>query len=357
MWVLFFHIPTSFAGAPHIGRSVFEYGYAAVDLFFILSGFILVTAHPTLTVTTSRDFFWKRIFRIYPLHITIMLALAAGLILSSFVHLNVNGDGHYDWGGFPLSVLLLKPYFPFIPGEWNSATWSIGIELACYFTLPAVLPLARRLNQTTLWVIIAFLSVTMTAWLAALGTDVPHEGLGALLRGYFGFYIGCCLGVAMPQLPGSATRCANIVGLVAVVGIGLACALDAPAAIPLFSAMLIAALSLNSGTLAACISISPLVWLGQVSFSVYLIHLPMFTISNKLIPIDRFPFPPLVVSTVRDIVVTVGVLILSGFTYRFIETPGRRLPQKWGLLTPRPVPVSARISIARNISTGARERP
>lgn len=348
IWVLFFHIPTSFANAPHISQTVFKYGYTAVDLFFILSGFILATTHPFLSFATSGNFFWKRIFRIYPLHIAITGTLALGLIVSSFFHLHVSGDGHYDWIGLPLSLLLLKPYFPFIPGDWNSATWSIGIELACYATLPFILSLVKSLNKTIVWGIIAFLSISMTAWLATLASDFPNAGLGALVRGCFGFYLGCCLAIIMPQLAARAARYAGVMGLAAVAGIVLACALNSPAAVPVLSALLIAALSLNYGALAALLSIPPLVWLGQVSFSIYLIHLPLFTITNKLLPIDRFPFPPLVASSVKDITVTVMVLILSGLTYRLIEAPGRRLPGRLGLLTRESVP--GKISIGRNFA-------
>ena len=285
IWVLGFHIPTSFPGAPHFGRAIFQYGFTAVDLFFVLSGFILATAHSNLTFRTSADFFWKRIFRLYPLHVSVMLALCAGLLLCRLVHLDVNGDGHYDWLGFPLSLLLLKPYFPYIPGDWNSATWSVGIELACYCTLPLCLPLLKGLHRRWLGFLILLISTVMTIWLSTIGDDFPHAGGGALMRGSLGFYLGCASGILMPRLWASlAPYYADaIVGSALLVGVA-ACCLGVPALIPVDSALLIAALSLDRGLAAACLTSRPLMWLGKVSFSIYLLHLPVFTF---LFPIDR----------------------------------------------------------------------
>jgi peptidoglycan/LPS O-acetylase OafA/YrhL len=89
---------------------------------------------------------------------------------------------------------------------------------------------------------------------------------------------------------------------------------------------------------ARALNAEPLVWLGRVSFSIYLLHMPVLAVLERLLPPHELPLPPLGGALLRDAVALAVVLAASALAYRLVEEPGRRLPSRLGLLAPRPAP-------------------
>ena len=199
LWVFGFHLrlldhglpAPAYAGTP--AAAVFEHGWTGVDLFFILSGYILATVHPALSAADAPRFLVRRAFRLYPLHVATTLALAAGVALASAAGMELSGDGRYGWGDLPASLLLVGTFLS-EPNRWNSVTWSIGVELVCYALLPAALPALRRVPRRGLAVAALGLATAAGVWIVAL--DAPSHGLPAAVRGLLGFYLGCCVALA-----------------------------------------------------------------------------------------------------------------------------------------------------------------
>ena len=75
LWVVFYHLRSYFdeAGADVIIRSLAYYGYLGVDLFFVLSGFTMAIGYNNqfkdLNKSDLKNFYVKRLIRIYPLYI------------------------------------------------------------------------------------------------------------------------------------------------------------------------------------------------------------------------------------------------------------------------------------------------
>ncbi|MBD0271810.1 MAG: hypothetical protein ICV73_07760 [Acetobacteraceae bacterium] len=90
--------------------------------------------------------------------------------------------------------------------------------------------------------------------------------------------------------------------------------------------------------MARALSAEPLVWLGRVSFSIYLLRMPVLAALKRLLPLHRSPLPPLGGALLRDAVALAVVLAASALAYRLVGEPGRRLPSRLGLLAPRPTP-------------------
>jgi peptidoglycan/LPS O-acetylase OafA/YrhL len=177
--VLFHYSNDATAGAPVWLRNLLSSGFLAVNLFFILSGFILAYNYlaPDGQLNVSRkEFYRARFARIYPVYFFGLLLYAPFLIL---VYLR----------DYPLRLMLLKlglvapstlalvqAWFPTAAMEWNGPSWSLSVEAFFYALFPFLAPLADRLGRMrplttlgSLWT----LSLVPPAVFLALD---PHHG-------------------------------------------------------------------------------------------------------------------------------------------------------------------------------------
>ena len=91
-----------------------------------------------------------------------------------------------------------------------------------------------------------------------------------------------------------------------------------PAAVVLSAAALILALAPEQGPVARLLASRGTVWLGRVSFSIYLLHAPLMNL------VQRVPVPG---GHWSHLVMLAAILFpMSELTYRWIERPGRRIP-------------------------------
>src|SRR5690348_10816730 len=121
LWVVLFHFCWRFP-AIHPDRytgAVYK-GYLAVDLFFILSGFVITHVYKesfALRVTAQRyrDFLKARVARIYPLHIAVLLLFVAAAIAERAATYALNGSiepipliGERSLGGLLANLVMLQ---------------------------------------------------------------------------------------------------------------------------------------------------------------------------------------------------------------------------------------------------------
>lgn len=119
--------------------------YLAVDLFFLLSGFVLTHAYFDRPNFRLWDFTKQRIFRLWPLHMATLLGFLALMLLA--------GDD-VNWIGFALNVLLLHNIGI---GDWdmvgfNYPSWSLSVEFVANLVVAALFVLVpgRRWNSLML---------------------------------------------------------------------------------------------------------------------------------------------------------------------------------------------------------------
>lgn len=149
-------IPFSFLH-PRLG-AIIKQGATGVNVFFILSGFILTYAHYRKPIVYG-EFILKRLFRIYP-------AYLAGFALCLLVFVP---------GGkvFTLDLAMLESYFPLHSHEWyGGGAWSISTEFFFYFLFPLLLPffVNRSLRSLLYWLI----GLTVLAALPGTLQNVYH---------------------------------------------------------------------------------------------------------------------------------------------------------------------------------------
>lgn len=142
MWVLLFHVQ-SFAngyGAPWL-KSVplLADGWVGVDLFFVLSGFILMFVHEAdfgqLRGRVVVHFAALRFFRIYPLA-TAVLILIALLVLAdagfAVWYRKTHDPADLTAMAFLRTLLLATRWYPPFVGDWNQPVWSLSVEIIGY---------------------------------------------------------------------------------------------------------------------------------------------------------------------------------------------------------------------------------
>lgn len=123
----------TFAGFPLNG---------GVSFFFVLSGFILAYAHPQISsVSSAVDFWVKRFARIWPVHIATLI------ILLIFVGANTSGGSFGTTGALASNLLLLQAWFDDTRYvfSFNSVAWSISVEAFFYAMFPLLI---YRIKQT-----------------------------------------------------------------------------------------------------------------------------------------------------------------------------------------------------------------
>ncbi len=349
--VVFYHAPwlTHFSELG-IARNA----YLAVDFFFILSGFV-IAANYAQTIrdgTEARVFLIKRFFRLYPLHAAILLALV-GLEIVKWA---AQGKSASDVAPFtgPNSVSLLVENLLMLQGlglegrlGWNPPAWSVGAECVAYlfFAWAALRGLVRR-GKSALAVFGVSLAVYLLIAIAKNTLDVTFV-LG-LLRCLAGFSIGVTIWLYSPADWPRAPFAAGVAALLALAVMACIGGGATVVIIPLFIA-LTATLQYDRGALANALSTRAAQFLGRISYSIYLTHMPIlyvFTIVLKRvahIPLHAGAHGQILdigAPWIGDLLfagVIVAVLATSWATYSLIEEPGRRLGTRLaGYLSKRP---------------------
>jgi peptidoglycan/LPS O-acetylase OafA/YrhL len=201
----------------------------------------------------------------------------------------------------------------------------VGIELRCYAVFPLTLWLMHHVSSVVLACIAGALALAESWVLHKVGGTTV--GTGAVLRGLVGFHLGVALSLLQPRLP---VRVASGVALAGFAGIALGICAGSPVAVVLAGAATIAALASEHGLGARALSWAPLVWLGRVSFSIYMLHSQLQVVLNRALShfLGRWSM----------LAIFLAILFpLSEATYRFIEQPGRRWghAKTWGRLRDR----------------------
>lgn len=344
--VLFYHIRGGMTGfLPDRVISVLAQGYLAVDLFFVLSGFVLWWTYGNefrdRGIGAAPHFIVRRFARIFPLHLAVlsaMLLFAAALLLSGR-----DPGEHYSFADLPAHYLLVQNWGFSDRLAWNDPAWSISTEWAAYLLLAITGGWLARLPSGA-WSF-PLLAIAMAAalgwWFAAtgrasIGDDIPATGL---VRCLVEFGIGillCKWWTARREGPrGPAIIYGTALGLGGAAVLLFGVAGSQPAAVPLImTAVVILGLQ-------ASIARRPLLsgrvaqWLGDISYAVYLSHFFLW-ILFKLFFVDD----PARVHPAMILAFTLLTLAASHFLHIAFEVPGRRLAQRAGdhlLAAPRSI--------------------
>ncbi len=317
---------------PALGFSpIIERSRLAVDAFFFLSGFILAHVYgPSFAAGTFsyRRFIVARLARLYPLHLAV-LGGATIMVLGAMVAGVRFDSATYTLEGFFKTLLLIQAWFPSETGyNWSGPSWSLSAEWFAYLLFPAYALLAVRMRRRP-WLLLGLGIVAYVvidgAYGAIFGKVLPRaEDDMGILRIAPAFLIGTALyGLGRGTLwrPGVAiAACVVSTGLLLA---GMQLSLDdriivALAAPVVFSWSMLAKTQ-SEGLLAS----PPLVFAGEVSFALYLAHMPILVaykgLAAEMRGIDSgFVMTPLELAGLFIVTAAASVAL-----HLLVEKPGR----------------------------------
>ena len=311
--------------------TVVRNGYLAVDLFFILSGFVISAAYGSRlgTGVSTSAFLRLRFFRVYPVHIAV---LGAMLLLETFklVAAGYSGrvpdqppfSGTQSPGALLVNLLLAQPWGILDYLGWNGPSWSIGAEFAAYIAFAALASLGLASSRGVLLpgMLIGLAAyVALAFWAGSL--DVTYSF--GVLRCLAGFVLGMVV-FSLPASRGTGPAFQLAAGILVMALLMWVTGPVSVLAIPAFMA-LIHSLRTDAGPLARLLRNRTSQYLGLISYSVYMVHFPLSSVVLSVLKRspDRFGNP-----WAGD-TVTLGyvgaTLILAHLSFRVVEEPFRQL--------------------------------
>lgn len=309
------------AGALHaaLGR-LSEVLMHGVELFFVISGFVIAHSlrnHQSSGSENAR-FILRRQVRLDPVY---WAALAAALLLSAAQAGLLAKPGDALPGAGVVLANMFYAHRLLGMESMLSVSWTLCIEIQFYLFFMLVLWLCHRLGRgdgshTTP----RLMAVLGVGSLAAFVADPPH--LGVTLLPYWCYFVGgylCYVAGIQRRHRGLAYGFVALFALamLALTSLALLAGLSAMAAI-LFAA--------NRGRLAAWTLGRPVQYLGRVSYSLYLIHMPVIGVVTALGMRLTGPSP----AAHAGWVVAAGVvsIVASDALYRLVEVPAMRAAAK-----------------------------
>ncbi|MDP6977255.1 MAG: acyltransferase [Myxococcota bacterium] len=280
---LFWHYSHFGAGRVFEGMAadwLYRYGLMLVDFFFVLSGFVL--SHVYLEALKRREvhpatFFVLRFSRLYPLHLVTLLYVA-GLQgwrfregLDSFVY-QANDLAH-----FVLNLLFLQQGVVRTVYSYNGPAWSLTIEEVSYLAFFVSLYFfAKSFRAVFAGLVVLGAAINLTN----LDTHLLNLDIS---RGLVGFFAGALAFQLhrVAQERERSTQLAVLAAIICVVVVGYYTKQGYPrtSSILVVHSLLIfpaaVLLVLNSGPLNRLVSVGPLAYLGEISYSVYMLHFPV----------------------------------------------------------------------------------
>ena len=333
-WVVAFHFREALpASLPSWLVRLAGDGYLAVDLFFILSGYVIALNYAAWFTAGMRSgrryryFLQLRLSRVYPVHL-FMLLLFPVLSVATLLFAHSRTAGPLQAGYYLLSFPLLQGWGMFAAPVWNVPAWSISTEWLAYLVFPLLAAVAGRFCRSLAASACVF--VLLLAGLAWAAAAASQNGLGNVSGAFPP--VRCLLeftaGIVLFHFGWGRSRRPRETGTALLVA-ACCCAVyamtDAPdyLLMPLAFAAALHGLADETTRLAAWLRARPLQWLGVVSYSTYMCHY-FLKICVKLVFVRPgvpawLPFPAYVAA----------VLAGSALLHVFVERPSQRALRRW----------------------------
>ena len=323
-------------------------GAVGVDVFFVLSGFLItrVLLHELShdgSVSLSR-FYFRRACRLLPaLSVLLAVALFASRFIAPAHLLGPLGRTATAW------VLLFSANWAAVTTGHSlgvlQPTWSLAVEEQFYLLWAPLFALyaASLLRRRTLTQIVVGLAVASLGWRVLLW--LPSAGVYAESRAFYREYVaadtrayalllgaGWALNARATQLAWVRQQAQWLAAGATLTLLAVGCVYDfhretgVGLLAPVCAILLVQAGSDETGWVAQLLSLRPLVWLGRISYSLYLWHVAAFAIVAPDSAIDPYHHPPSVLELGGMLGLALGLGYLS---YRFVELPALAMRARW----------------------------
>ena len=358
VWVVLFHFRPLLEQAVPGFRSalapVLDCGAQGVDLFFILSGFVLTWNYldrmgESWSWRSTLHFLWLRLSRVWPVYLVTMHLAALWIIFTLNVgHVPSEAAQTLTAANYVRQFLLVQLWFaPYFDGtSWDGPAWSISAEWLAYLLFGALVLVIFRIASATRarGLICLAIAASLPPVVLLMATGLFYTPWSWLPRIVMQFTAGALVCAAVRKLRPSerAQQGAGVASLLiasAVVGIlywldanPIPTIYDSAGLVDVLFVPLVLTLAIGAGTLPALLSIRPMVYLGHISFSLYMVHELVHTTWNWMV----LQFSIRLGSDLAGKAVLVGLLAVAFagavFLYHLVEEPARRWMR--GMMSP-----------------------
>lgn len=320
----------------HGGLKLFPSGFVGVDIFFVISGFLITSIiHDSLQNKNFSfiSFYNRRLWRLQPVFICLIVVTTLMTLLFYLPEdLIIYGKSARKTALFMSNQFFEKVTTGYFSPDSNQLpllhTWSLAVEWQCYLILPVVIFLLYKLVGkqhiakciyvlTLLFIILSFYN----------SSHYPVKTYYQFLSRTFEFLIGSCVALSQSRFHFNK----NIINLLSTVSIVAIFYIAMIATVsPGFPNWYALILCLATGVLIASgsnenksvwsqlLSIRPIVFIGLLSYSLYIWHWPIFVLIRYLnIAETRFVLALAFVAT----------FIVGYLSWRFIEKPAAKANQ------------------------------
>lgn len=340
-WVVFYHFQGIMAHhTPSWVLKVFSNGYLAVDLFFILSGFVLFLTYYEQIIHLNKSnfiefyfrFLIKRISRIYPLHILILF-LYLSIPVSFFLTDRTYHGLKYSPESFLYNILLIQNWLLIDNLTWNIPSWSISAEWFSYLLFPVFGKIFIQYisNKVKIFIcsivlVVLIFSIYESLGATSLGSSIQQIGPARCL---LQFLFGGILLIFYKNYPLILSDWRTNYVLLLLFGGGIFA--FAFIGIPNYYVMtivfgaLILFLSKNPWITGSLLNWRPLVFIGEISYSTYMWH---FLLRDwfKLLFVDDSSYT----QALYILSLIIVLFIISIASYYLIEKPAQLYVVKFG---------------------------
>lgn len=313
----------------HLGMTPFSGGYVGVDVFFVLSGFLItqiIAADLRAGRFSLANFYERRIRRIVPA----LVFVCAFSTVAAVAVLLPSELKAYATSLLATALSVSNVWFSSMTGYFDPAaatqpllhTWSLGVEEQFYVAFPLLLALAYRLGQKGVSLFVCGAFVISLAMSIALTPDNNRSAYFLIHTRAWELLLGSVIALGLIPTPARTWQreSASTIGLLAIAAAVVCFGEKTP--FPGYAALLPcvgAALIIWAGgttLVARGLSFAPIVFVGLISYSLYLWHWPLIVFA-KLLLVQ--PFTPMQQLTLIAVATALSIL-----TWRFVETPFRR---------------------------------
>ena len=368
-WVVLFHF--HFTALPGMADVVgvlgplLTAGALGVDLFFVLSGFVIAHTYldqlgPALRAGITARFVWARLCRMWPAYALVFHLFGIWLVVRSVLGSDSaiafqSVQPVLDAGQYVQQLFMVQLWDDqyFDGASWVGSTWSISAEWLAYLLFPVAALVFFRLRRLPAVVLAAAaLALMAPQAVAYLTTGSPYYDWSWLVRILCGFGAGVFAYLAVRRIRSTARARNTASVLAAVLPVAIASGLLAGevvgpgrggAVIALFP-LLVGALSMADRGPARILSTDWAVHGGRLSYCLYLVHIPMFEI--YWLALRRFSWlaPQTVLAHTVGVLVLLATLPVAAWVYNSVEEPARRRMRRAATVVGR-LPVRAGIAL------------
>ncbi|MEI8209268.1 MAG: acyltransferase [Methylococcales bacterium] len=317
----------------HAGYKIFSGGFVGVDIFFVISGYLITTI--IISELDSNNFsilsfYERRMRRILP---ALFLVMGVSSILSYFLMLP---DELENFGQSVVATTLFSNNILLVltSGYWSLEsefkpllhTWSLGVEEQYYIIFPIFLIMGwRHFKKYILSILLftAILSICAAQWGAINKPEatfylLPTRGWELLLGSFAGLYLIKTSEVFLVK--NTYTQLFSLLGFILVFFSFFSFSGETPnpsfyTLVPTIGVLLIILFAKEGTFVNVLLSSRPFVGIGLISYSAYLWHFPVFAFM-RIYSVE----PP---SSIASGVLCILTIILAYISWKFIEKPFR----------------------------------